>query len=82
MLKIDKREQALWEAIFPPKMLKLSEELETIDRLLEDERFFTPFREKFKTRTGRPTVPVATYLRMMYLKHRYQLGYETLVQEV
>jgi len=27
-------------------------------------------------------VPVETYLRLMYLKHRYGLGYETLVREV
>lgn len=31
---------------------------------------------------GRPTTAVATYLRMMYLKQRYQLGYEVLVKEV
>jgi len=31
---------------------------------------------------GRPTVPVATFIRLMYLKFRYKLGYETLVQEV
>lgn len=33
-------------------------------------------------RRGRPTVPAETYLRLMYLKHRFNLGYETLVQEV
>ena len=53
-----------------------------MDRLLDDERFLTPFRKRFYTRLGRPTIPVATYLRMMYLKHRYNLGYETLVKEV
>jgi len=31
---------------------------------------------------GRPTTAVSTYLRMMYLKHRYGLGYEVLVKEV
>lgn len=31
---------------------------------------------------GRPGVPVATYLRLMYLKFRHKLGYETLVEEV
>ena len=31
---------------------------------------------------GRPTIHLATYLRMMYLKYRYKLGYETLVKEV
>jgi IS5 family transposase len=60
----------------------MSEELSQVDRLLEDERFFAPFRERFYTRVGRPTIPIATYLRMMYLKRRYELGYETLVKEV
>ncbi|MFC1903156.1 transposase, partial [Chloroflexota bacterium] len=30
---------------------------------------------------GQPTTGVATYLRMMYLKHRYGLGCEVLVKE-
>lgn len=41
-----------------------------------------PFIEKFNTIIGRPTVPVETYLRLMYLKFRYQFGYEVLVKEV
>lgn len=60
----------------------MSDELTKIDWLLNDERFFASFLEKFNTRIGRPTVPVATYVRLMYLKRRYQLGYETLVKEV
>jgi IS5 family transposase len=60
----------------------MSEELAEVDRILDDERFFAPFRERFYTRVGRPTIPVATYLRIMYLKRRYKLGYETLVKEV
>ena len=60
----------------------MSDELAEVDRLLDDERFFAPFRKRFYTRVGRATIPIATYLRMMYLKRRYQLGYETLVKEV
>jgi IS5 family transposase len=60
----------------------MSDELAEVDRLLDDERFFAPFKERFYTRVGRPTIPIATYLRMMYLKRRYKLGYETLVKEV
>jgi IS5 family transposase len=60
----------------------MNEELTKVDRILDDERFLAPFWEKFRTRVGRPTIPVATYLRMMYLKRRYKLGYETLVKEV
>jgi IS5 family transposase len=60
----------------------MNEELTRVDTLFDDERFFAPFRERFGTRMGRPTTAVTTYLGMMYLKHRYQLGYEVLVKEV
>lgn len=33
-------------------------------------------------RSGRPTIPIESYLRLMYLKYRYRLGYETLCKEV
>ena len=81
MLRLQNHQPSLWEAVLPPAVLRLNEELTTIDRLLDDERFLAPFLQRFNTRIGRPTVPVATYLRMMYLKRRYQLGYETLVKE-
>ena len=82
MLRLSKDQASLWESILPGELFQMSEELTKVDRLLDDERFLTPFRERFNTRAGRPTVPVATYLRMMYLKRRYGLGYETLVREV
>jgi IS5 family transposase len=31
---------------------------------------------------GRPSIPIETYLRLMFLKFRYRLGYETLCREV
>jgi len=82
MLRVRRDQPSLWESVLPEEMLALSEELTKVDALLDDERFLAPFREKFSTRLGRPTVPVATYLRMMYLKRRYSLGYESLVKEV
>jgi IS5 family transposase len=60
----------------------MNKELTKVDKLLDDERFFAPFRERFGTRLGRPTTAVSTYLRLMYLKRRYELGYEVLVKEV
>jgi IS5 family transposase len=85
MLRIDNSSQqnpSLWETVLPPELFQMNEELTRVDKLLDDERFFAPFRERFGTRMGRPTTAVATYLRLMYLKHRYQLGYEVLVKEV
>ena len=82
MLRLTKDQPSLWESVLPEEVLRLSEQLAKVDALLEDERFFAPFREGFSCRWGRPTVPVATYLRLMYLKFRYKLGYKALVWEV
>ena len=85
MLRLDNDSQeqpSLWESVLPPELFQMNEELTQVDRLLSDERFLTPFQQKFGTGMGRPTTAVATYLRMMYLKYRYQLGYEVLVKEV
>ncbi len=82
MLRLHNHQPSLWESVLPPELFRMSDELTKVDRLLDDERFFVPFRERFDTRVGRPTISVATYLRMMYLKRRYKLGYETLVKEV
>jgi IS5 family transposase len=82
MLRLDNEQPSLWESVLPPELFEMNEELTKIDRILDDERFFAPFRQKFYGHVGRPTIPVATYLRMMYLKRRYKLGYETLVKEV
>jgi len=76
------RQRELWEIAVPDQLLELSGELATVDRILDDERFFEPFRQRFHTKEGRPSVPVEVYLRLMYLKTRYGLGYETLVKEV
>jgi len=85
MLRLDndnQKQPLLWESVLPPELFQMNEELTQVDQLLSDERFLAPFRAKFGTDIGRPTTAVATYLRMMYIKYRYQLGYETLVKEV
>ena len=82
MLRLRKDQPSLWESVLPAELFQMSEELAKVDRILDDERLFAPFKARFDTTKGRPTIPVATYLRMMYLKRRYKLGYETLVKEV
>jgi IS5 family transposase len=82
MLRLRDPQASLWDPVLPPGAKVLSNELAAVDALLDDDRFLAPFVERFNTRLGRPTVPIETYLRLMYLKHRYQLGYETLVSEV
>lgn len=50
--------------------------------LLDDPAFFAPFVPYFDPRIGRPSTPVETYLRLMFLKFWYRLGYESLCREV
>jgi IS5 family transposase len=72
----------LWEAVLPAELRELPAELAKVDAILDEDRFLAPFRSRLTARIGRPTIPIETYLRLMYLKHRYGLGYETLCKEV
>ncbi|MEO8897806.1 MAG: transposase [Candidatus Dormibacter sp.] len=82
MLRLRDGQGTLWDEFLPPEIRVLSEELTAIDALLDDDRFLAPFALRLMSRVGRPTIPMETYLRLMYLKHRHALGYETLVKEV
>lgn len=73
---------SLWESVLPEVCLWLPAKLEQVDAWLDDERFFAPFVQHFSPRMGRLSVPMETYLRLMFLKHRYRLGYESLCAEV
>jgi transposase, IS5 family len=72
----------LWDAILPAELLVLPAELARVDALLDDAVFFAPFAAYFDARIGRPSIPMETYLRLMFLKFRYRLGYESLCREV
>jgi IS5 family transposase len=73
---------SLWEAVLPAELLKLPDELARVDELLDDAVFFAPFVAFFDPRIGRPSTPMETYVRLMFLKFRYRLGYESLCREV
>ncbi|MDX6525628.1 MAG: transposase, family [Gaiellales bacterium] len=74
--------ESLWESVLPAELRELPTELGKVDAILDEDRFLVPFRRRLTATTGRPTIPIETYLRLMFLKHRYRLGYETLVREV
>jgi IS5 family transposase len=82
MLRTVSDERTLWESILPAAVLGMPEELERVDRLLDDPRFFEPYRGFFHATLGRPSIPIETYLRLMFLKYRYGLGFEPLCREV
>jgi transposase, IS5 family len=72
----------IWEMLLPEEAKRLPTELVRVDAYLDDERFIAPWRPLFNQRLGRPSVPIDTLLRLLYLKHRYGLGYESLCREV
>jgi len=73
---------SLWEALLPPEALVMPEELARVGELLDDPAFFEPFRPYFHPSAGRKSVPMETFLRLMYLKYRYRVGFESLCREV
>src|SRR3990170_6762097 len=56
-------------------------ELAGVDVLLDDVRFLEPYRSFFHASLGRPSIPIETYLRLMFLKFRYRMGFEPLCRE-
>ena len=82
MLRVSAPPPPDWETLLPLQIRRLPDELARIDAYLDDERFLAPWHTLFSARLGRPSVPIPTLLRLLYLKHRYQLGYETLCREV
>ena len=71
-----------WESALPPELLRLPDDLARVDALLDDPAFFAPFAPHFHPVIGRPSTPAEWYLRLMFLKFRYRLGYESLCAEV
>jgi transposase, IS5 family len=82
VLRETEPQATLWDALLPEEAKRLPAELAKIDAYLDDERFIAPWRALFDRRLGRPSLPVDTLLRLLYLKHRYGLGYESLCREV
>src|SRR5216110_1124623 len=82
MLRTVAGQPSLWDAILPEELRRLPDELARVDVLLDDPVFFAPFVPFFDPRLGRPSTPMETYLRLMFLKFRYRLGYESLCREV
>ena len=71
-----------WESALPAEVLRLPGDLARVDALLDDPVFFAPFAPYFHPVLGRPGTPVECYLRLMFLKFRHGLGFETLCAEV
>lgn len=73
----------VFDALLPEEVKVLPGELAVLDRLLGDPALLDAFAEHWRKAAaeahlgamwGRPTIPMATYLRLMVLKHRLALG--------
>src|SRR6266508_6675779 len=84
--------EVLWDDLLPEGATALPDDLHRIDEALRDPAMLDPFKARFETEAaelstdplgrGRPTISMATYLRLMVIKHRTGWGYETLMKEV
>lgn len=68
VLRVAAVQGAWWEAL-PEQARRPPAELALVDAFLGDERFIAPWRAVFSERLGRPSAPVETLLRLLYLKY-------------
>ena len=83
---------SLWDEVLPVQARELPEDLARIDGLLADPGLLAPIRAHWDGEArasgrsavghGRPTIAMATYVRLMVVKQRTGWGYEALVREV
>ena len=77
--------ESLWDEVLPGEVRELPEDLGALDVLLADDALLAPivasWREQARSH-GRPTISMASYVRLMVVKQRTGWGYETLVREV
>jgi len=82
----------VWDVLLPVGVTVLPADLARVDVLLSDPALLAPFRSLWRERDaasgrqaesfGRPTIAMATYVRLMVLRARTGWGYVTLVREV
>ena len=82
MQHVDHEQLDFLTAAMPPEVWTMPAELAAIDRLLADPAILAPLLANLDPVRGRPSVPAAQVLRLLYLKERYQLSDRELIQEV
>jgi transposase, IS5 family len=77
--------ETLFDELLPVEVRELPQDLAVLDRLLADPRLLAPIQQAWKRSAcgrGRPTIPMACFVRLLVVKQRTGWGYQTLVQEV
>jgi transposase, IS5 family len=77
--------ESLWDEVLPIEARELPEDLARLDRVLLDPALLGPVAAAWEGSArgrGRPSIAIATFVRLMVVKQRTGWGYETLVREV
>jgi transposase, IS5 family len=77
--------ESLWDEVLPAGVRELPEDLACLDRLLSDPALLAPISAAWEAGSrgrGRPSIAMASFVRLMVVKQRTGWGYETLVREV
>ena len=77
--------ESLFDEVLPVGVRELPPDLAGLDGLLRDESLLAPIERAWQTAArdhGRPTIAMATFVRLMVVKQRCGWGYEALVREV
>jgi IS5 family transposase len=77
--------ESLFDGALPVEVRELPDDLARLDALLADEALLEPIGaawDRAARERGRPTIPMASFVRLMVVKQRTGWGYETLVREV
>jgi IS5 family transposase len=75
----------LIDEALPEEVKLLSDELAQVDAVLDNPQILAAFRRRWEhsaLRHGRPSIPMATFLRLLYVKDTTGWGYERLMDEV
>jgi len=77
--------ECLWDEVLPIEVRELPDDLAGLDRVLSDGVLLFPIAQAWAQgarERGRPSIAIATFVRLMVIKQRTGWGYETLVREV
>jgi hypothetical protein len=69
--------ESLFDELLPVEVRELPEDLAMLDRLLADPRLLTPIGQAWEQTArehGRPTIPMASFVRFMVIKQRTGWG--------
>jgi transposase, IS5 family len=77
--------ESLWDEVLPVEVRELPDDLARLDQVLSDHLLLFPIAQAWEESSrerGRPSISMASFVRLTVMKHRTGRGYETLVREV